>query len=114
MPILLTGRQPARMTYGMARVLAHAIPTPVIDSSSSHLSWIIATESSPDAPHSKQSECVVLRPNRAASHGRISEKTKQTTEYIAKHRPAHSTPSVYMRDVSLSAPNTLCATATGK
>src|ERR1017187_9505275 len=91
MPTLFAGRHPDRTTYGMESVLAHAIPTPVMENNSSHLSWIIATESKPAAPHSKHSECVFLRPSHPANPGSANENRKQTAEYIPKHNPAHST-----------------------
>ena len=76
----------------MDRMLAQAMPTPVIDTRSAYLSWINATESRPAAPHRRHSVWVFRRPSFAASAGRKNENTKQTAEYIAKQSPPHSTP----------------------
>ena len=38
----------------MDKMLAQAMPTPVMESNRSHLLWMIATESRPTAPHSRQ------------------------------------------------------------
>src|SRR5579864_5398331 len=105
---------PARIVYGIARMLAQAIPTPAIDSQSSHLSWMIATENKPAAPHNRHSACNSLRPNTRTSGASANENRKHTTEYTAKQLPPHSTPSVYSGEFVLGAPNTLRATAGGK
>src|SRR5690242_1599996 len=102
------------MAYGIDSVLAHTIPTPTIESSNSHLSWIKATDSNPAAPHSRHTEWVVRRPMRAAMAGSHHEKMKHTAEYIAKHKPAHSMPAVYTGEFSSAAPNTFRATAGAK
>ena len=73
-------------------MLAQAMPTPVIESSSAYLSWITATERRPAAPQSRHRVWVLRRPSRAATAGRKKENTKQTAEYIAKQSPPHSTP----------------------
>jgi hypothetical protein len=52
-----------------------------------------------------------LRPIRAASQGSAKEKKKQTAEYMPKHSPADSTPSVYSAEFSSRAPKTFRATA---
>src|SRR5512135_450795 len=98
----------------MARMLAQAMPTPTIESSSRYLSWIRDTESRPRLPHSRQRLWTVLRLSRLANGASRKEKPKQTAEYRAKQMPPHSTPAEYMGEAWLGAPNTLWATATGK
>src|SRR5579862_5273324 len=98
----------------MASVLAHAMPTPVIESSSRNLLWMMATESRPRPPQIRQRLCVPLRPNRRANAGRRNEKPKHTSEYIPKQTPPHSTPAEYIGELVSGAPNTFRATATGK
>ena len=61
-PVFPSGSEPASMEYGMDRMLAQAMPTPVMERSRSTGVWITATESSPAAPASRQIECVPLRP----------------------------------------------------
>ena len=91
---MLLGNDPARTEYGIDSVLAQAIPTPTIESSSRFLSWITATDISPSAPHSRHRLWVCLRPTTLASLGRTNENPKHTSEYIPKHTPPHSTPRV--------------------
>src|SRR5258708_2400110 len=114
MPNLFGGRQPARMVYGIARMLAQPIPTPVIDNANSLLLWITPTDINPAAPHSRHSECVSFLPSRRAIAGSTNENRKHTMEYTAKQLPPHSTPSVYNAEFVSGAPNTLRATAGGK
>src|ERR1035438_9564231 len=69
MPVFSAGSDPARMAYGIAMVLAHAIPTPTIEKNSSHLLWIGATDMSAAAPHTTHRLWVALRPS-ALANGR--------------------------------------------
>ena len=64
----------------MESVLAHAMPTPTIESSSRRGFEITATESSPAAPARRQMAWVPLRPRFWASGGRKKAKPKQTAE----------------------------------
>src|SRR3954470_17707961 len=73
-----------------------------------------ATESSPSAAAMRQIPCVRRRENARAKGCNANENTKHTAEYIPKHNPPHWTPSVYDGDSGPLAPNTWCATATGK
>src|ERR1700682_329839 len=98
----------------MARMLAQAIPTPVIDRASSHLLWITATDINPAAPHSRHTECVSFLPSRRAIAGSTKENRKHTIEYTAKQLPPHSTPSVYSAEFVSGAPHTLRATRGGQ
>src|SRR5215469_8483081 len=93
-PVCSAGNEPASTEYGMASVLAQAIPTPVIDSSKRFLSWISATDINPSAPQNRHRLCTCLRPTSLASFGRKNENTKHTSEYIPKQMPPHSTPRV--------------------
>ena len=113
-PVFPLGNDPARIAYGIERVLAQAIPTPTIEISSTYLSCTTPTESNPNPPHSRQKLCVTLRPNCRAKNGSTNENPKHTSEYIPKQIPAHSTPAVYSGDTVSGAPNTFRATATGK
>ena len=77
------------MAYGIASVLAHAIPTPAIESSSRHLLWITATEISPAAPHSRHRLCVALRP-KALRQARQRERQHETDRRV--HPEADAAP----------------------
>src|ERR1039458_1936785 len=68
----------------MESVLAHAIPTPAMESSSRYLLWIMATESRPKAPATRQMPCVRRRDNASAMGCRAKEKTKQTADHAAR------------------------------
>ena len=78
----------------MESVLAQAMPTPTIDSSSRFLSWITATDASPRRRTSKHRLCACFRPTALASAGRKNENAKHTSEYMPKQTPPHSTPRV--------------------
>src|SRR5258708_37923729 len=90
MPVFPAGRAPARMAYGIARVLAQATPTPTMGRSSRYLSSMTATETSPMAPISRQRPRVKRRPSRAATAGNADEKAEQTAEFLAKPFPAQA------------------------
>ena len=65
----------------MERVLAQAMPTPSIVSSSMYLLCMNATDIKPTAPHSRQRVCVYFRAQMFwLSQGKANEKAKQTAE----------------------------------
>src|SRR5262249_42456587 len=113
MPVFPEGRAPARIEYGIARMLAQATPTPTMDRSRPYLLLMKATESKPIAPTARHRAWVSLRPSRAARPGSANEKTKQTAEYMAKQLPAPAKPCAEA-GVPGVPPNTLRATATPK
>src|SRR4029078_3904949 len=96
-PVLSFGNEPARIAYGIERMLAQASPTPTIESNSSVRSeitvtenkqapearptptiesnssfgsWIAVTETRPAPPASRQNACARVRPRARASDGR--------------------------------------------
>ena len=114
MPVFPAGRAPARMEYGIERMLAQATPTPTIDRSSRYLLLMNATESRPSAPASRHSAWVSLRPSRSATAGSANEKAKQTR---GVHREAVAAPGDALlvgRGARASPPKMLRATATPK
>ena len=76
----------------METVLAQAMPTPAIETSSSRGWWITPTLSNPAAPHSRHSACVPRVPIERASTGSRNATRNATSEYRLKHRLAHSAP----------------------
>src|SRR5215470_6266832 len=111
MPVFPGGRAPARMEYGIERMLAHATPTPTMDRSRTYLLLMTATESKPIAPTTRHRPWVSRRPSRLAAVGSAKEKTKQTAEYTAKQFPPHAMPCAYA-GVPGVPPKILWATAT--
>src|SRR5260370_1103973 len=87
MPVFPAGRAPARMAYGMARVLAQATPTPTMDRSSRYLSSMTATESRPMAPISRHKPWVRGRPTRPATAGSPNQNARRRAG--REDRPDH-------------------------
>src|SRR5947199_8358717 len=95
MPVFPFGSEPARIEYGIERMLAHATPTPAIETSSMYLSRMNATDKRPIAPIARHIACVSFRPKRFAIDGNANENPKHTAEYIAKQLPPHAMPASY-------------------
>src|SRR5277367_4402265 len=98
----------------MDSVLAQAMPTPTMLSSSRYLLCMNITEVRPAEPHNRHKLCVCFLPSFLARRGKANENAKQTAEYAAKQTPPHSTPARYSGELGSVPPKTLRATATGK
>src|SRR5690349_11557581 len=98
----------------MESILAQAMPTPVMESSSQYLSGANPTKISPNAPMARQAAWVRVRPNRSASPGSTKEKAKQTAEYNPKQIFPQATPSAYNGESVPGAPKISRATAVVK
>ena len=77
-PTFLAGKEGASMAYGIERILAHAIPTPVIDKKSKFGLFIKLTEQRPSAPKIKQVAWVNRLPYWVEKNGNDKAKRKVT------------------------------------
>ena len=68
-PIFPAGIDPARMAYGMARILAHAIPIPTMDNISIFGLSMRKMDINPSPPAMSENACVRFLPNHTASDG---------------------------------------------
>ena len=78
-PILPFGNTSPNKAYGIDKILAQAIPTPVIHPKSIYLFSTKATLINPIAPMSRQTACVFFLPNLLAIDGRIKANKNVTT-----------------------------------
>src|SRR5258707_3681948 len=79
-PMRAAGIAPDKMAYGIERMEAHAMPTPTIVTSSTHLSWMKYTDSRPTPPQISEIACTVLRLVAVANFGSRKAMAKQTIE----------------------------------
>ena len=60
------------MAYGIAKILAHAKPTPIMEKIKNSLLGAKYIEIKPNPPQTSENACVFLRPKRAAMDGNKS------------------------------------------
>src|SRR5580658_6862073 len=71
----------------MERMLAHAIPTAVMEINNWYLSAANGVRASPAAPVARQRTCITLGPVYFVPHSSTNEKMKHTALYAAKQKP---------------------------
>ena len=90
MPILPAGMELDKITYGIARMLAQAMPTHTIEKIRNSLLGAKKTESKPMPPISNEKVCVRFLPSFAAMEGSNIAYTADTPLYTAKITPVQS------------------------
>src|SRR5215213_6658098 len=79
-PIRSGGIEPARIAYGMARIDAHAMPTPIIEKYCPFGVSVTYIEIRPSPPMVRASACVDFLPSVFESQGSANAITKHTIE----------------------------------